>query len=163
MLKLLRHSVVPLIHPCLWILSQEPQRRVARKAERQILCYSVLRLSSCISTVFHTPSCPAPALSIFSSAQQCSLPLLCLQFSRQPAKILMNPIWPLVAVSAASLTLLPRGAAFICLSTSAHVGHTSHDADMCCTPRQLFPTLRRLRNQGWNRDADLTPGKGRPF
>lgn len=48
-------------------------------------------------------------------------------FQQKPNKILMNPIWPLVAVSAASLTFLKRGTALLCLLTAAHGGRAAHD------------------------------------
>ncbi len=97
--------------------------------------------------ISRTPSCPTPALSIFVSAQQCSPAPPLFAFQQQPTQILMNPMWPLIALSAASLSLLQRGTMLICLLTSAHVGQTSHDADMCCVWRQLFPTLLWVMNQ----------------
>lgn len=106
MVKLLRNSAVTLIHPCLWIHSCE--RLVA---VRQILCHSVLRLSSHIRQLF--PSCP-PA------------PFVCIPATAK-IKYWWTPYDPSWLCQQPLLTFLKRGTVLLCLLTAAHGGWMAHD------------------------------------
>lgn len=142
MVKLLRRSAVPLIRPCLWILSQEPSSTNSGETDTpplRALClpYRILSLA--------LPPVQTPALSIFSTALRPTTPLFA--FQQQPTEILMNPVWPLIAVSASSWMFLQRGTAPICLLTRPHVGWAAHDGavgGVLCSPPVMNLVLTLL-------------------